>query len=124
MAQGGPVSIEYAARHPRRLTRLMFYGSYAGALPNATPEEVELDNAFSALIKVGWERPTPEFRRVFTSLMIPGATEEQMRWLDELQRMSVTADTAVLSRDQRKRADTRHRAPRARPADAGAALPR
>ncbi len=108
MAQGGPVSIEYAARHPARLTRLMFYGSYAGALANATPEEVELDDAFSALIKVGWERPTPEFRRVFTSLMIPGATEEQMRWLDELQRMSVTAETAVLSRNQRKLADTRH----------------
>ena len=31
MAQGGPVAIEYAARHPERLTRLMFYGSYAGA---------------------------------------------------------------------------------------------
>lgn len=108
MAQGGPVSIEYAARHPARLTRLMFYGSYACAMANATPEEVELDAAFSAIIKVGWERPTPEFRRVFTSLMIPGATEEQMRWLDELQRMSVTADTAVLAREQRKLADTRH----------------
>ena len=32
MAQGGPVAIEYAARHPERLTRLIFYGSYAGAL--------------------------------------------------------------------------------------------
>ena len=40
MAQGGPVSVEYAVRHPERLTRLMFYGSYAGALTNATPEEV------------------------------------------------------------------------------------
>ena len=47
-----------------------------------------MDEAFQALIKVGWERPTPEFRRVFTSLMIPDATEEQMRWLDELQRMA------------------------------------
>ena len=33
---------------------------------------------------------------MFTTLMIPGATEEQMRWLDELQRMAVTADTAML----------------------------
>ena len=32
MAQGGPVGIEYAARHPERLTRLIFYGSYPGAL--------------------------------------------------------------------------------------------
>ena len=30
MAQGGPISIEYAARHPERLSRLVFYGSYAG----------------------------------------------------------------------------------------------
>ena len=26
-------------------------------------------------------------------MMIPGATEEQMAWLDELQRVAVTADT-------------------------------
>ena len=42
MAQGGPVAIEYAARHPERLTRLVFYGSYAGAQAAATPEELEL----------------------------------------------------------------------------------
>lgn len=111
MAQGGPVSIEYAARHPERLTRLMFYNSYSGALQNATPEDLELDNAFEALIRVGWERPTPEFRRVFTYQMIPDATEEQMRWLDELQRMSVTGQTAYLARRQRKLADATHLLP-------------
>lgn len=105
MAQGGPISIEYAASHPERVTRLMLYGSYASALGNATEEERELDAAFEALIRVGWERPTPEFRRVFTYQMIPGATEEQMRWLDELQRQAVTADTAVVSRQQRQLAD-------------------
>jgi pimeloyl-ACP methyl ester carboxylesterase/DNA-binding CsgD family transcriptional regulator len=111
MAQGGPVSIEYAAKHPDRLTRLVFYGTYAGALGNATPEEKEMDEAFQALIKVGWERPTPEFRRVFTSLMIPDATEEQMSWLDELQRMATDADTAVLARSKRRSADVRHLLP-------------
>ena len=30
MAQGGPPAIAYAARHPERVTRLLFYGSYAG----------------------------------------------------------------------------------------------
>ena len=111
MAQGGPISIEYAVRHPERLSRLIFYGSYAGAMGNATPEEIELDAAFQSLIKVGWERPTPEFRRVFTSMMIPDATEEQMRWLDELQRMATTAETAMLAREQRKQADARHLLP-------------
>jgi len=106
MAQGGPVAIEYAARHPERLTRLAFYASYAGAHVGASAEDLELDAAFTALIKVGWERPTPEFRRVFTSLMIPGGTEEQMRWIDDLQRMAVDADTAVLARAQRQITDS------------------
>ena len=109
MAQAGPVALEYAGRHPDRLTRLALYGSYAGVLGTASEEEIELDNAFEALIRVGWERPTPEFRRVFTSLMIPDATEEQMRWLDELQRIAVDAETAILARSQRKHADSTHR---------------
>lgn len=111
MAQGGPVAIEYAARHPERLTRLAFYGSYAGALTAASAEERELDEAFQALIKVGWARPTSEFRRVFTSLMIPDGTEEQMRWIDELQRMAVDAETAGLARAQRQLTDASGRLP-------------
>jgi DNA-binding CsgD family transcriptional regulator len=42
---------------------------------------------------------------VFTTLMIPGATEEQMTWLDELQRVAVTADTLFKARQQRVLAD-------------------
>jgi pimeloyl-ACP methyl ester carboxylesterase/DNA-binding CsgD family transcriptional regulator len=109
MAQGGPVAIEYAARHPQRLSRMVFYGSYAGAMESATPEDIELDAAFHALIKVGWARPSSEFRRVFTSLMIPGGTEEQMRWIDDLQRMAVDTETAVLSRLQRQVTDSSRR---------------
>jgi pimeloyl-ACP methyl ester carboxylesterase/DNA-binding CsgD family transcriptional regulator len=105
MSQGGPPSIAYAVRHPERISRLIFYGSYAAAFRDPTPEELELDETFERLIKVGWARPDSAFRRVFTSLMIPGATEEQMRWLDELQRVAVSAETALAARRQRKRAD-------------------
>jgi pimeloyl-ACP methyl ester carboxylesterase/DNA-binding CsgD family transcriptional regulator len=101
MAQGGPVAIRYAAAHPDRVTRLVFYGSYADPRYGMTPEDAELQDTFEQMIKVGWARPDSTFRRVFTSLMIPGATEEQMRWLDELQRVSVSATTAHLARRQR-----------------------
>lgn len=106
MAQGGPPAIAYTTRHPERVSRLLFYGSYAAAMRDPTPEDLELDDTFERLIKVGWARPESEFRRVFTSLMIPGADEEQMRWLDELQRVSVSADIAVISRRQRQRENT------------------
>lgn len=101
MAQGGPVAIRYAAAHPDRVTRLVFYGSYADPRYGMTPEDAELQDTFEQMTKVGWARPDSTFRRVFTSLMIPGATEEQMRWLDELQRVSVSATTAHLARRQR-----------------------
>ena len=105
MSQGGPISIMYAARHPERVSRLIFYGSYAAAYRDATPEDLDMVAAFDQLTKVGWERPTPEFRRVFTFQMIPGATEEQMRWLDELQRMSTSADISLRARKARRTAD-------------------
>lgn len=107
MAQGGPVAIAYAASHPERVSRLAFYGSSSGQ-QSKDPEEREMDDTLDALIKVGWARPDSAFRRVFTSMMIPGATEEQHVWLDELQRNATSTDTARTSRRQRRAADASH----------------
>jgi len=104
MAQGGPPAIAYAHRHPERVTRLLFYGSYGGAL-TGSPDNAEEVDAFAQLIKVGWGRKEHTFRRVFTSMMIPGATEEQMLWLDELQRVAASADTASKALRERSNAD-------------------
>jgi pimeloyl-ACP methyl ester carboxylesterase/DNA-binding CsgD family transcriptional regulator len=105
MAQGGPASIVYAVRHPERVSRLIFYGSYAATLRDPTPEKLELSDAFQQLIKVGWARPESEFRRVFTSRMIPAATEQQKHWLDELQRVASSADNAAAARRERLKDD-------------------
>jgi pimeloyl-ACP methyl ester carboxylesterase/DNA-binding CsgD family transcriptional regulator len=105
MAQGGPVAISYAARHPDRVTRLLFYGSYSRATYGLSQDELDLEDAFGQLIRVGWARPDSTFRRVFTSLMIPGASERQMQWLDDLQRVATSASTAYASRLQRMTAD-------------------
>ncbi len=105
MAQGGPVAISYAVRYPDRVSRLLFYGSYSCASRGLTPDDLDLEDAFATMIKVGWARPDSTFRRVFTSLMIPDASEEQMRWLDDLQRVAVSASTAHIARQQRLAAD-------------------
>jgi pimeloyl-ACP methyl ester carboxylesterase/DNA-binding CsgD family transcriptional regulator len=105
MAQGGPVTISYAVRHPERVSRLIFYDSNAAALRDPTPEDLELSAAYDQMIKVGWARPDSAFRRVFTSMMIPDATEEQMSWLDDLQRVAVSATNAYASRQERKKTD-------------------
>ncbi len=108
MSQGGPPSIEYAVRHPERLTRLIFYGSSAALLHDPTPQERELYDMFDQMVRIGYGREDSVFRRVFTSLMIPGATEEQMRWLDDLQRVATSAENAYAARLGRAQADTRH----------------
>lgn len=105
MAQGGPVAISYTVQHPTRVSRLLFYDSYADPLRGMTVDDIELEEAFEHLIKAGWGRPESTFRRVFTSQMIPGATEEQKIWLDDLMRVSVSASTANLARQQRKHAN-------------------
>ena len=108
MSQGGPPAIEYAVRHPERLTRLLFYGSSAALRHDPTPQEQELFDMFDQMVRIGYGREDSVFRRVFTSLMIPGATEEQMRWLDDLQRVATSADNAYAARLGRAHADTRH----------------
>ena len=108
MSQGGPPAIEYAVRHPERLTRLLFYGSSAALRHDPTPQEQELFDMFDQMVRIGYGREDSVFRRVFTSLMIPGATEEQMRWLDDLQRVATSAKNAHAARLGRALADTRH----------------
>ncbi|WP_420124348.1 alpha/beta fold hydrolase [Nakamurella sp.] len=105
MAQGGPVAITYAHAHPARVTRLVFYDSYADPQHGVTDDDLALEDAFEQIIKVGWGRPEGTFRRVFSTQMIPDATEEQLGWLDDLLKVSVSPRTAVLARQQRMGAD-------------------
>ena len=57
------------------------------------------------MIRVGWAKEDPVFRRAFTTRFIPDATEEQMRWFDDLQRMSTSPANAVTSRIARQQVD-------------------
>lgn len=99
MSQGGAVAVAYARAHPERVTNLVLWGAYGrGALVrDPTTDELEETDLRWRMIKVGWGRADPVFRRVFTSSYIPGATETQMRWFDELQRQSMTPDAALAS---------------------------
>lgn len=105
MAQGGPVALHYVHRHPARVTRLVCASTYAAPAQHVTDDDRALEEAFQAMIRAGWDRTDPIFRRVFTSMMIPDASEEQMAWLDELHHRSASARTAYVSRVERGRAD-------------------
>jgi pimeloyl-ACP methyl ester carboxylesterase/DNA-binding CsgD family transcriptional regulator len=106
MSQGGPVAVAYAHRHPERVTRLVLHGSYAATIPS-TDEARELDELYVGMIKVGWARPEGRFRRVFTDMLMPGASDEHMSWVDELMRTSTSVDNAIAFREARQALDVR-----------------
>ncbi|WP_257429402.1 alpha/beta fold hydrolase [Nocardioides carbamazepini] len=105
MSGGAPVAVAYAHAHPERVTRLVLYGGMAGG--GIQQEDAAAEEAFQAMIRAGWARPDPLFRRVFTNAFIPDATEEQMAWMDELQRTSTNTENAVCSRVARHEVDVR-----------------
>jgi pimeloyl-ACP methyl ester carboxylesterase/DNA-binding CsgD family transcriptional regulator len=98
MSHGSSVAMAYAGRHPERVTRLVLYGTVCGERVEMVGERGEYEETLRGMIKVGWAREEPHFRRFFTQHFIPDATEEQMRWFDELQRMSTSTENYLAAR--------------------------
>ena len=94
---GGPIAIEYAARHPERVTHLILYGTYArGRLRwNDRPEEAEKARVLLDLTRLGWGQENHAFLQVWASHFQPGGTLEHLRsWCDQ-QRAATSSETAV-----------------------------
>ena len=105
MSGGSAVAMAYATRHPERMSRLILYGTVCGEPVTLSPDESAEEETYRSMIRVGWAREDADFRRVFTKRFIPDATEEQMRWFDDLQRMSTSPANAVASRIARQQVD-------------------
>ena len=112
MSGGSGVAMAYAIAHPERVSRLVLYGTVCGEPASGSPEEWAEEHTYRSMIRVGWAKEDPEFRRVFTRKFIPDASEEQMRWFDDLQRMSTSPENAVASRIARQEVDIVDELPR------------
>ncbi|HSP06118.1 MAG TPA: alpha/beta fold hydrolase, partial [Acidobacteriota bacterium] len=96
ISQGGPIAIAYANRHPKKVSHLILYGTYArGLLHRQSPSAEEERDVLLTLVRVGWGKEHPAFRQVFTSLFLPDGTPEQFHHFNELQRMSSTPENAA-----------------------------
>src|SRR3954467_11569347 len=105
MSGGSAAAMAYAAAHPDRVSRLILYGTVCGEPLIREGDAVAEEETYRSMIRVGWAKDDPVFRRVFTTRFIPGANEEQMRWFDDLQRMSTSPANAVASRIGRQGVD-------------------
>lgn len=84
MSHGATVCIEYATRHPDRVAKIILCGGFArGALRRSDQEATRMYEAIVNLSAL-WGSDNPVFRQLFTSRFIPGGTDEQLRWFNDL----------------------------------------
>jgi pimeloyl-ACP methyl ester carboxylesterase len=95
ISQGGGVAIEYAARHPDRVSRLILLNAYANGWRTWEPSLVATAEGIKLMIANAWGRESPAFRAVFTGLMMPGGSPQQWDAFDAMQRASTSPENAA-----------------------------
>ena len=97
ISQGASIAIDYAVRHPERVTHLVIHGGYArGRLVRSnTPEQREEAEMMTRLAALGWGKADPSFRQFFTTQFIPDGTTEQHQWFNEHERISTSPANAA-----------------------------
>ncbi|MBI2754981.1 MAG: alpha/beta fold hydrolase [Betaproteobacteria bacterium] len=96
-SQGAPIAIEYAVRHPERVSHLVISGGWArGSMKRGLPpERVAEFEAELKLVEARWGRDDASYRQMFAMGFAPGATLEQINSLSELQRAASSPQNAV-----------------------------
>jgi pimeloyl-ACP methyl ester carboxylesterase len=114
MSQGAAVAIKHAVMHPERVTHLVLYGSYARGWSHRAPTRAEQREreALLTLTREGWGRDNPAYRQIFASYFIPGADLEQIRWFNDLCRLSTSPENAVRFIEEFARVDVDDLLPR------------
>ena len=96
LSQGCAVAIEYAARHPARVSHLVLWGGYAaGWRVNADADKIAEREAIITLVRSGWGRDDAAYRQLFSGDFLPGATSEEIAWFNSFQRQTVSAANAA-----------------------------
>ena len=94
-SQGCATAIDYAVRHPDRVSHLILYGGYArGAFRQSNKEVEEKVRAQATLMRSGWLSPTPAFRQIFSTMMLPDMSPVQAKAFDHLLRHTCTGELA------------------------------
>lgn len=97
VSQGAALAAAYAARHPNRVSHLILYGGYAHGWSeqDLDPADREKLETLGKLIELGWSGWDASLRQVFTAQLMPEASAEQARALNDLMRISASTAMAM-----------------------------
>ena len=115
ISQGAAPAIEFAIRHPERVSHLLLYGGYSeGWMKRSHEGGRRRYVAMLDLIEDGWGRSNPVFRQLFTSRFIPGGTDAQLDWFNDLCLKTTSQKNAARLLQSRAHIDIRRRLPELR----------
>lgn len=97
ISQGTAVSVAYAVKYPEKVSHLILYGGYARGRfhRNLAEEEMLQAKTMINVIRAGWGNENPAFRQLFSTMLMPDGTQEQMACLNDLARVSATPENAA-----------------------------
>ncbi len=109
-SEGGMIAMAYAAKHPERVSRLVLFGTFARILeahgyPGSDPSSAD---ALQLLIRQEWGSGS----RILSTVFLPEADDDRLRWFTEWQRHTLTPEGAVRSRQANMDTDIRDVLPR------------
>jgi pimeloyl-ACP methyl ester carboxylesterase/DNA-binding CsgD family transcriptional regulator len=108
ISQGGAPAIQLAVRYPERVSHLILYGGYSeGWMRRGDEGSRRRYRAMLELFQQGWGSSNPVFRQLFTSRFIPGGTDEQLDWFNELCLKTTSPENAVRLLETRAHVDVR-----------------
>ncbi len=106
ISQGAAICIAYAVKHPERVSKLVLYGGYArGPFQRGDPDRASFYRAMIDMVRLEWGSDNPTFRQIFTSRFIPGGTDEQLGWYNDLCRKTLTPEIAAILLESRAMID-------------------
>lgn len=88
LSQSGPVAISYTAKHPRRVSHLLLYDTYASG---KTLTKDEIKTSLISLVRSHWGIGS----KTLTDLFFPGGGADEMQLWSLFQREAATAEMAT-----------------------------
>jgi pimeloyl-ACP methyl ester carboxylesterase/DNA-binding CsgD family transcriptional regulator len=95
ISKGAAVAIEYASRHPERVTQLILLGGTPLGWRHGGAEVRTRWASMVELARLGWGDDNPAFRSMFAHLFVPDAKPEHIEWFADLCRRTASKAMAA-----------------------------